>query len=190
MNNSAKSLIIFSNTVVSSSVLISILSPNANVASDGVFYVQSLIQAALVEFASLSDVRVRWCPEFVVAAGDTVVNSFLDHLAIEVASSSIVLDLIFKWILSLFFFGLLFISVYNFARSLGSISFFGRIRYFLVSSVLVNLPFVAAPEILILFFFFFLLFTFRNYMLFLFSPWGCRPTPWCTNLIFCLRAFR
>ena len=155
MNNSAKSLIILSNTVVSTSVLISILSPNANVASDGVFYVQSLVQAALVEFASLSDVRVRWCPEFVVAAGDTVVNSFLDHLAIEVASSSIVLDLIFKWILSIFFFGLLFISVYNFARALGAISFFGRIRYFLVSSVLVNLPFVAAPEILILFFFFF-----------------------------------
>lgn len=41
------------------------------------------------------------------------------------------------------------------ARAIGNLSFFGRIRHFLVSSILVNLPFVAAPEVLILFFFFF-----------------------------------
>ena len=49
----------------------------------------------------------------------------------------------------------LMLAAYRFAAEVGALSYFSKIRQFLIATVLVNLPFVAGPEVLALFFFFF-----------------------------------
>lgn len=111
--------------------------------------------AILTAVSSESDWRFRWFPESLENKYNSVVLEASERYTVDVDGIAYAVDIIFKFSAAAFMSGLLMVSAYRFAEGVGTVSYFSRIRQFLISSVFVNLPFIAGPEVIVLFFFFF-----------------------------------
>lgn len=155
LSNYTKGLLVFSNTVLFTNTAVEFFSPNGNLETAWLLIAYATVASVLTSVTSESDWRFRWFPESLENKYNAVVLEASERYTVDVDGIAYAADVIAKFSATAVMSGLLLISAYRFTEGAGTVSYFSRVRQFLIASVFVNLPFIAGPEVIVLFFFFF-----------------------------------